>query len=74
MNLIGGIEVRTRANNIKDLKRLMESISQFWLNLDYQIFSYGEFVQIEIYGLGDKDILSEVQDELEYEGYDAYIF
>ena len=77
MNLIGTINVALFGGtgyNINDIKDIMSDISRGWANYDYQIIDQDDFGDIEIYGIGNEDILYDVLDQLESEGVDAFIY
>jgi hypothetical protein len=77
MNLIGTINVALFGGtgyNINDIKDIMSDISRGWANYDYQIIDHYDFVDIEIYGIGNEDILFDVLDQLDSEGVDAFIY
>lgn len=77
MNLIGTINVALFLGmrfNINEIKDIMSDISRGWANYDYQIIYQDDVVDIEIYGIGNEDILYDVLDQLESEGIDAFIY
>jgi hypothetical protein len=76
MNLIGTINVALFGGmgfNINEIKDIMSDISRGWANYDYQIIDQDDFADIEIYGIGNEDILYDVLDQLESEGVDGFI-